>query len=795
MLLSMIFAIRSSRTLVVLFGLGVTLLACGLSASAQSVIVSGYVEDASSGERIPGVHVYLVQEKVGATSNAFGFYSLAVAPGPLRAFVTHVSYLPQRLDFLIASDTSLVIRLAPRVLQMEEVVVSAEEAPAASEVQMSRHSLAIEEVETLPVLIGEPDLLKTLQLLPGVQAGREGFSGLYVRGGRAGQNLILLDGLPLYNPTHLLGLFSVFNTSAMKQVELIKGGFPARYGGRLSSVVNFTMKEGNLKRFAGEGALGLLTSRLLVEGPIVRDRASFIVSGRRTFMDLVTWWIQRIRDSGKSYGGYFHDLNFKANYLLSDRDRLYVSGYLGRDAFTYRERYRGPRPIVDDVDFELAWRNRLASLRWNRLISDRWFANVLAGVTQYRVSSQVGLRDGDKGAELDTYQQVWASSVLDFTARLDMEYAVSLRHYFRFGAEYVAHRFTPGSTRTMLTVSDEEDLNRLQVQSNRMVSRDVALYVEDEWQGPLGVRTNAGLRLSGSDSRGSFARSVEPRLAINIPLGSGYAGKLSYAYTQQYMHLLTGTGSSLPKDLWIPFMQGIRPQRSSQVAAGLARSLPEYGLELSIEGYYKVMTSQIDYKTGAYPYQALQAGWPPLIEHGSGRSYGAEFFAERQRRRLSGWFSYAWARTRRTFARLNGGDPFPDGYDRRHDVSLVLQYRLTDHTSLSGSWVYGSGYPVWTATGRYRSSYSLDSVSDWTFLDYGPVNASRAPAHHRLDLSAHFTKQVRWGMRTFSLGLYNAYNRKNPMLIFPSSGSDDVIQWKKTSLLQLVPAISYQRTF
>ena len=794
-MLLMMPAIRSSRTLVALFGLVAALLACDLSASAQSVIVSGYVEDASSGERIPGAHVYLVQEKVGATSNSFGFYSLAVAPGPLRVSVTHVSYLPQRLAFSITADTSLVIRLAPRVLQMEEVVVSAEEAPAASEVQMSRHRLAIEEVETLPVLIGEPDLLKTLQLLPGVQSGREGFSGLYVRGGRAGQNLILLDGLPLYNPTHLLGLFSVFNTSAMKQVELIKGGFPARYGGRLSSVVNFTMKEGNMKRFAGEGALGLLTSRFLVEGPIVRDRASFIVSGRRTFMDLLAWWPQKIWDSGKRYGGHFHDLNFKANYLISDRDRLYASGYLGRDAFTYSERYRGPRPIVDDFDFELAWRNRLASLRWNRLMSDRWFANVLAGVTQYRVSSQVGVRNGDKGSEPDTYRQAWASSVLDFTTRLDMEYAAGLRHYLRFGAEYVAHRFTPGSTRTTLTVSDGGDLNQLRVQSNRMLSRDVALYVEDEWQGPLGVRTNAGLRLSGSDGRGSFARSVEPRLAINIPLGSGYAGKLSYAYTQQYMHLLTGTGASLPKDLWIPSVQGIRPQRSSQIAAGLARSLPEYGLELSIEGYYKVMTSQIDYKTGAYPYQALQVGWPSLIEHGSGRSYGAEFFAERQRRRLSGWFSYTWARTQRTFAGLNGGDPFPDGYDRRHDVSLVLQYRLTDHTSLSGSWVYGSGYPVWTATGQYRSFYSLDSGSDATFLDYGPVNASRAPAHHRLDLSARFTKQVRWGLRTFSLGVYNAYNRKNPMLIFPSSGHDDVIQWKKTSLLQLVPAISYQRKF
>ena len=790
----MMLAIRSIRKAMALLGFVAVLFACAPGVLAQSVIVSGYVEDASSGERIPGAHIYLVEERVGATSNAFGFYSLAAPPGALRLSVTHVSYLSQRLDFEVAADTSLVVQLAPRVLQMDEVVVRADEAAEASEVQMSRHRLMVEEVETLPVLLGEPDLLKTMQLLPGVQAGREGFSGLYVRGGRAGQNLILLDGLPLYNPTHVLGLFSVFNTSAMKQVELIKGGFPARYGGRLSSVANFTMKEGNLKHFEGEAALGLLTSRFLVEGPIVRDRASFIFSGRRTFMDLLTWWAQRIFTPNERFGGHFHDLNFKANYLISDRDRLYVSGYLGRDAFTYRERYSGPRPIIDDFDFELVWHNRLASLRWTRLISDRWFASVLAGVTQYRVRSQIGVRNGDKGDELDTYQQVWASSALDYTTRLDMEYAVSLRHYLRFGAEHVAHRFTPGSTRREQTVPDRASLNHLQVQSQRLPSRDVALYVEDEWQWPLGVRTNAGLRLSGSESQGAFARSVEPRLAIHIPLGGGYAGKLSYAYVQQYMHLLTGTGASLPKDVWIPFMPGVRPQRSSQVAAGLARSLPEYGLELSMEGYYKVMTSQIEYRTGVYAYQALESGWPSLIEHGSGRSYGAEFFVERRRRRLNGWLSYTWARTQRTFAGLNRGAPFPDGYDRRHDVSLVLQYRLTDHTLLSWSWVYGSGYPVWSAAGKYRSS-SLDYASEYV-LDYGPVNASRAPAHHRLDLSVHFIKEVRrWGERTFTLGLYNVYNRQNPMVIYPDTNSDGRTQWKKLSVLQLIPAISYQLRF
>ncbi len=767
---------------------GTLVFGAGWSAMAQSFAVSGYVEDAVSGERIPGAHLHLVHEKTGVTSNQFGFFSLSVGLRPFKLSVTHVAYFPQVVEWSVYADTSLVFLLHPRVLSLDAVVVTGEDGSRVHQIQMSQHSLPVEQVESLPVLLGETDVLKTLQLLPGVQSGREGFSGIYVRGGRADQNLILLDGLPLYNPNHVLGLFSVFNPSAMKQVELIKGGFPARYGGRLSSVVSLTMKEGNLKHFGGEGKLGLITSRLMFEGPIVRERASFIVSGRRTFLDQILRWFQ---PKGRRYAVHFQDLNFKANYIISGRDRLYLSGYMGKDSFAHRLRKTARDPTRTEMDLELGWQNRLASIRWNHLFGERLFANVTAGVISYRIASEVATRDSGPAEQPETYRQIWRSSVLDYMARLDMEYATGLRHYMRFGMEFAARNFTPSAVQTRYSGHGDADLNLRQRRAGGIASQELALYAEDELQLPFGARANLGLRLSGAGSQGRVARAMEPRASVIIPLSADLAAKVSYAFMQQYMHLMAGTGSELSREVWIPFMRAISPQRSSQVAVGLVRSFPGYGVDVSLEGYYKRMNGQLEYKANARPYQASTLGWPSLVERGRGTSYGAEFFVERQRRRLSGWLSYTWARTTRRFRRLNAGAPFPDGYDRRHDVSVVGQYRLTEHTMLASSWVYGSGYPIWLPSGRYQDRLR---PSEGDIFDYGPINSARVPAAHRLDVSAHFTRQIDWGERTFILGLYNAYNRRNPMYVFPHDASG-VIRWKRLSLLQLIPAVSYQLRF
>ncbi len=754
--------------------------------AAQNILVSGFAEDRSSGERVPGVHIVAEMQGAGTTSNKYGFYSIKLPSRAEWLAITHVAYHAQRIRLTGATDTTLHISLQPHVFALEEVTVTGESAP--SEVQMSVHRLPIEQVDALPVLLGETDILKTMQLLPGVQGGREGFSGLYVRGGRSDQNLILLDGLQIYNPTHLLGLFGVFNASAIKQVELIKGGFPARFGGRLSSVAEFTMKDGNLKKFSGEGQLGILTSKLLFEGPIIRDKSSFMVSGRRTFLDLFTRWFQ---NNGRIYSGSFHDLTLKANYIIGNRDRLYISGYMGNDNFTLKERIAKNPSLNGDLDASLDWVNQLVSVRWNRLLGDHVFANTIVGVSNYQVTSRILSRAGDGfGAEAE--ERVQGSSVRDITTRMELEYAHGRQHYVRVGAEHIAHTLTPVTRRTRITSTDQPGLNTSEDESIRFLSHQLSVYLEDTIQWPSSVHANIGVRISSAVSDGQLKPAVEPRLSMDIRVRPNLSAKASYAQMTQYLHVLRNAGSSVPTDTWIPAMRGIKPQGSSQIAVGLVKSISNIGVGVSIEGYYKRMRNQIEYKAHNYSYDASTLGWPQIVESGSGRSYGAELLLERQRGRTSGWISYSLSRTNRIFQNLSGGSSFPDAFDRRHDAAIVLRYRITQHTSVGIAWVYHSGYPVSAPAGRFLDR---QRILDRDFLDFEQVNAARAPAHHRLDISARFTKQIDWGARTFSVGLYNAYNRKNPMLVYPTSASDGHIQWKQISILQLVPAISYTLSF
>lgn len=756
---------------------------------AQSYRISGYVEDSESGERVAGVHVYLDQQRAGVTTNQYGFYSLNIPASGSRISVSHVSYESAVIDLNLRADTVLVIRLDSRVVLMDEMAVTSEGETLASRIQMSRHTLPIQQIEEIPVLLGESDVLRTLQLLPGLQGGREGFSQIYVRGGGADQNLILLDGQTVYNPTHVLGIFSVFNSSALKSVELIKGGFPARYGGRLSSVVNFAMKDGSRKRFAGEGVLGILTSKVLIEGPLVRDRASFLFSGRRTFLDLFTRWLQ---PKGKTYGGYFHDLNFKANYIISDRDHVHVSGYLGEDALTYRERAEGIPHISSDLDQIHKWGNRLASIRWNRLIGDKIFANLIAGVTSYRVTRENQEREDLSDGGSETYATRWNSSIVDVSTRLELEYAASPRHYLRGGVEYIHHRLSPGSTRIRVNSDRQPQLNT-QTESGRQFSlNEFAVYLEDEFQISTQVRTNAGLRISSAHGDGKLWGALEPRIGANIALKKNSSLKLSYAVMKQYLHLLTQLGSSLSQDQWIPSMDGIPPQRSTQVAVGLAQSFPRYSIDVSLEVYRKRTHRLTEFKEHAYAYQAPALGWPALLEFGEGTSYGLEVLAERRQKRFSGWVSYTLAKASKTFSNLNGGLSFPDNYDRRHDISVVLNYQASSRISFGASWVYGSGYPVWAPAGRYYDRVYI--YEEPNFLDYGPINSARAPSVHRLDVSIQFKKQMSWGRRTFILGVYNVYNRQNPTIVYPTI-YQNTIQWNQVSLFQLIPALSYQIEF
>ena len=760
---------------------------------AQNYRISGYVEDSESGERISGVHVYPDQQRDGVTTNQYGFYSLNIPAFGTWISASHVSYESALIDVNLTADTVLIIRLDPRVISMDEMSVTSEGETLASRIQMSQHTLPIQQLEEIPVLLGESDVLRTLQLLPGLQGGREGVSEIYVRGGSSDQNLILLDGQPVYNPIHVLGVFSVFNSSTLRSVELIKGGFPARYGGRLSSVVNFTMKDGNRKRFAGEGVLGILTSKLLIEGPLVRDKASFLFSGRRTFLDLFTRWFQ---NNGKVYGGYFHDVNFKANYILSSRDHVHVSGYWGQDAITYQQREAKNAQINFDLDQIHQWGNRLASVRWNRLIGDKVFANLIVGVTNYHVGREYERGEKLSENEYELYATRWRSSVVDLSTRLELEYATGPRHYLSGGIEYIHHRLSPGNTRTRIKSDQQPQLNTQTASGRQFSLHEFAVYLEDEFQISTRMRSSAGLRISSAQGDGRLWGALEPRMGVNIALKKNSSLKLSYALMKQYLHLITqlGGGSTLSQHQWIPAMDGIPPQRSTQVAVGFAQSFPRYAMDISLEVYRKRTHGLTEFKQHSYAHQAPALGWPALLEFGEGASYGLEVLVQRQQQRLSGWVSYTLAKSSRKFPNLNGGKSFPDTYDRRHDISIVLNYQASPRISLGASWVYGSGYPVWAPAGRYykRGEGGYIDISD--FLDYGPVNSARAPSVHRLDVSVQFKKQRAWGKRTFILGVYNVYNRQNPTIVYPTKFLS-TIQWKQVSFLQLIPALSYQIEF
>lgn len=761
--------------------------------------MSGYVEDRLSGERIPDVEIYFPDLERGTITNQYGFYSFASASTQIKLLVSHIAYEPQEFDLKLFQDTTLNIILTPREISLSEVEVVVSPNRAVENVYMSQHNIEIAQIETLPMLLGEPDVQKVLQLLPGVQGGQEGSSGLYVRGGRADQNLILLDGLPLYNPSHLFGFFSVFPTQAMKSVKLFKGGFPARYGGRLSSVVDYTMREGNLKQYRGQAALGIVSSRVLIEGPIKKEKASFLLSGRRTFIDLFLRPFQKGNSEQDLI--YFYDLHFKANIIASGRNRFYLSAYAGRDLFEYRydsekNQLNVSKFIPDRSETDTGWGNRLLALRWNHIIGDRTFVNVLAGMTSYhyaleqhRTRSQPGINEPIRVSE-----DSWNSAILDRIVKVDAEHNAGSRHYLRFGLEGIWHRIQPGRTqRQTETESEEKATVEQQFPTNHLKSRTIAAYAEDEIYLSRRFQINVGLRASGYLVDGGPYWSIEPRVSANLRLSEHLAAKVSAVTMQQYIHLLTQGGARLPNDLWVPSTELINPQRGQQIAMGLAWSVPSGRYELYLEAYWRRMQNLLEYETDANTRSSAVLNWADLVEEGNGQAAGLEIFAQKKTGRWTGWLGYTLGKASRKFKNLNDGESFPDGFDRRHDLSIVGRYRINNQVEFSATWVYGSGYPVWLPVGQYL-------IRPVIVVDFGPLNNSRAPDYHRLDVGFHFEKTLSWATRTFSLGLYNLYGRKNPFYVYAYSNIDEYFyrrppQVTKVSLFQWIPSLSYQLEF
>ncbi len=799
----------------------------------QKATISGYIQDASSGEKLIGASVYETNNYLGTTTNVYGFFSLTLDQGKYPLVISFIGYEAVEVEIDLREDTRLDVSLKALDTRLEEVEISAAvyERPH-TRTQMSAVKIPMRQVERLPTFLGERDIMKMIQLLPGIQSGQEGSSGLYVRGGGPDQNLILLDGVPVYNASHLFGFFSVFNSSAINQVEILKGGFPARYGGRASSVLDIRMKEGNMKEFKGEASIGIIASKVTLEGPIWEDKTSFIISARRTYLDLITQpfltlMSQSISGESVRAGYYFYDLNAKINHKFSDKSRFYASAYTGRDkAYAnlisenswYQEKYESR------FNNHLQWGNLTTMMRYNYQFNPKLFANATATYSRYQFD--VGMEYIDTYSYLDSidesrYSFLYLSGIDDWGGKIDFDYLPSPNHYIRFGFGNTYHTFRPG-VNSMTMANNELSADTTYGAGNKY-AHEIHAYFEDDMKLTRRLKVNAGLYYTEFWVDDTTYRSLQPRLSLNFLLAPNFSYKLSYSGMAQFLHLLTNGTIGLPTDLWVPVTSSVPPIFANQLASGFAYTLlDEY--EFSVEGYYKRMHNLIEYKDGA-SFMGSAENWDRKIEVGNGEAFGVEFFLQKKAGQLSGWLGYTLAWSNRQFEELNFGRWFPYKYDRRHDVSVALVYEYPKTFGKSDwkldfglTWVYGTGNAISLPT----SSYNALSLTSSYYGGYDPYypdpygynpnvveidnyenrNDFREPAYHRMDFSINFNRQLNGWEDGWNFSVYNVYNRMNPFYLY---FQDEYVQinnqWvsmrslKQISLFPLIPSISYHFKF
>lgn len=767
----------------------------------QKATLSGYVQDAATGEKLIGAAVFERNSQKGTYTNEYGFFSLTLPVDSVAVEVRYLGFKTMAFQLKLDKDISFNVNMESD-LELETVEITATDYDRVeNQTQMSSVDISMEKVKSLPVFLGEKDVLKTIQLLPGVQSGSEGTSGIYVRGGGPDQNLILLDGVPVYNASHLFGFFSVFNADAINSVKLIKGGFPARYGGRLSSVIDIRMKEGNMKEFHGEGSVGIISSKLTLEGPIIKDKTSFLVSARRTYIDLLARPIIKAAGDGSVGGYYFYDLNAKLNHKFSESSRLYFSGYFGDDKFYFRynDKYTDNGiTYTDDFDNRLRWGNIIAAVRWNKIINPKMFVNVTGTYSKYRFDVGFTEKFGQTGGGLPDYSEEYAfdylSGIQDWGAKVDFDYRPSPAHAIKFGVAETYHTFSPGVNQF---VSKSNDTTAVDTSfgSQKQYANEFTVYVEDDIEISNRLKMNLGVNWSGFVVEDKFYQSLQPRAALRLLVSDNASFKASYSRMTQFLHLLTNPSIGLPTDLWVPVTGTIPPQHSHQVAVGYAQTLFEK-YQLTVEGYYKIMENLIDYKDGA-SFFGSDRDWQNKVEVGKGWSYGAEVLLEKKVGKTSGWIGYTLSWTNRQFEGLNFGEVFPYRYDRRHDIGIAITHKFNDRVDVGLVYVYGTGNAVTLGLERY--------------LPYGPLGQSfyypsgvehiesrnnyRMPSYHRLDLGVNLNKETKWGERTWSFGLYNAYNRQNPFFLYFSTDNQGRRGLYQVSLFPLLPSVSYSFKF
>lgn len=819
-----------------IFKISLTILFFSLSVQlfAQYARINGYVLDTESKEPIIGANIYITGTMQGTTSNNFGYYSLSIPKGKNLVQVSFVGYTTKQLTIDLANDTSCNFMLLPGQ-NIEEVTIVGHHA----ERDIAKPAtITVRQMRLLPNLTGEADVLKAFQYLPGIAQGGEGNNDLYVRGGSPDQNLVLLDDVPLYYVNHIGGLVSIFDDYSVSDISVYKSGFPARYGGRLSSVIDVRMKNGRMDKLGGEISVGLISSKLSLEGPLFNKRASFMFSARKSMTDLymrpISYYSMFNNDGYMVYA--FYDINGKINFNLSENDKLYLSFYNGSDNVKMSVGYStGDDWSVyneDDIfDFNneatSGWGNTMGCARWNHIYNRKLFSNVTLALSKYyyenRSFNEIVIND--TGLASETFNYNFQSGVFDRLAKIDFDYFPSNKHRVRFGAKANYHRFNTGRIEQLYHVNEEalpDSALRVDYRAEIDTSYggeyinalEASAYVEDEIELTRYLSLNAGLHFAMYLYNGDNFSSLQPRLSLKLLLPGSISLRSSYVQMSQFIHMLTGSDTSMPADIWVPVTNYAKPEKSQQVSLGIEKSFDTGGIKLSTEVFYKTMHNLIDYKLGENLVSASEA-WHDKIEvGGKGKVYGAEFLAEKTKGKLTGWLSYTYSKNTREFVNINNGNVYPYVYDRPHDLSLVVNYNLNDRVTFSGTWEYRSGRRLTLGMATYdantlmnskdltshRNYYSLYRrvLYEWDSekaMIYGTKNNYKMDDYHKLCVNVHFNKQKKRGKRIITVGLNNVYNRKNAYNIYYNIKDDGIVDLNKLTLFPIMPSFSYSFKF
>lgn len=766
---------------------------CFISIAQQKFTISGTISDGATNEALIGAQMVEVSGYKGTVTNNYGFYSLTLPKGKVKVAFSFVGYETQFREVELTEDRKIDLSLTSKN-ELREIKVEATKAnEQLTSTQMSRFDMPIEKIKSLPAFLGEADVIKSLQLLPGVKSGSEGSTGLYVRGGAPDQNLLLLDGVPVYNASHLFGFFSVFNPDALKSVSFYKGGFPARFGGRLSSVVDVRMNEGNEKEYHGNISIGLISSKFHLEGPIVKGRTSFSVSARRTYVDLLTKPFAK--SNGDITGYYFYDMNAKVNHRFSDRSRLYLSTYIGKDNLTnkWNDETGGTQGRIEKTKNQLEWGNITSALRWNYILNNKLFVNTTVTYSKYdfNVSSDNSLKESNSD-QYSVNNYLFGSGIYDWGYKMDFDYSASPDHAVKFGVNYIYHNFKPG-IKTYKTDNEGESTIDKTFGDKGIYAHDFSVYGEDDITIGPRLKANVGLRASMFNVQNTPYYSLEPRLSVNYQADDNLSFKVAYSQMKQYIHLLTSSRLSLPTDLWVPVTKKIKPMMAEQMAIGAVYRISD-GFDLTAEGYYKKMNNLIEYKDGA-SFFGNSTDWENKVESGKGRAYGCELMVGKNTGKTTGWIAYTLSWANRKFENISFGETFPARYDSRHDINIVLSHKFNDRIDIGTTWVYRTGNAGTLFTNQVNTEIPYYLGYDMKINYFDGRNNYRMPPYHRLDFGINFHKQKRTGVRTWNISVYNVYNRQNPFFITPETNDHGQHVLKQTSLFPIIPSVTYSFKF